>query len=237
MLSPSPAARLIVVTRQYQMLWPCTSSTRAPYRLARTKPSTKPPVLRASSRALLASSPRHISRRCLCPDGSNGLFCWALSPCPEAGAMLVGLCQLQVLSRAAGAGIRGWSRRFTMRRLQGTVPPRGVPREHPAVARTRHRVTEPAMDPGQELSAAMEASRRQKPPNTSEVPSRSTRGGGCPWAGAEAGLTLPSPPSPEACGGLAAACPLQPVPLEPARPAPCQQVLPGCWCGDALWPR
>ena len=58
MPSPIPAPRLMVVTRQYQTLWPCASSTRAPYRLASTKPSTRPPKLRPSSRTVLSSPDR-----------------------------------------------------------------------------------------------------------------------------------------------------------------------------------
>lgn len=65
MPSPSAVPRLMVVTRQYQRLPLCASRTRAPYRLARAMPSTKPAVLRATSRTLLSSSSQRFCRGCL----------------------------------------------------------------------------------------------------------------------------------------------------------------------------
>ncbi|KAM6039311.1 E3 ubiquitin-protein ligase DCST1 [Chlamydotis macqueenii] len=54
----------------------------------------------------------------------------------------------------------------------------------PTIAWTRHSGTEPAPAPSRERLAGMEAHGRQKPPNTSELPSRPAPGRGCPPAAA-----------------------------------------------------
>lgn len=208
MPSASPAPRPMVVTRQYQTLWPCASSTRAPYRLARAMPSAKPPTLRANSRVLLASSNQCICRDRLTLNRGAGLLHRLLSarralPSHETNPMpgwaLPGSWGSARL-RARGSGGRNGP--LTMRRFRGSIPALPVPGEHPTGARTRRGAMEPVAAPGRARLAGTEPRRRQKPPNTSEIPPphpQPAAGRGCPWAvgAGRADASLPTQPSSE----------------------------------------
>lgn len=140
---------------------------------------------------------------------------------------------------------RWWSCRHpalpTMFPLHWRIPPASALGQHPTVLSSRKTflLLEPwsQWPPGKSLWLGLRHAGGRNPPTQvssapTPLPARAARG---QWE--RAGLTPPSPPSPEASGGLRPAWPVQPVPLEPAGRVSLQQGLPGRWFRDAPWPR